>query len=531
MYIINYIAIGCRLSIAVVGASVDISQQTEKKQDSSYSNPPPLIEICMRCRERSHKTVICYEDMNWGHDVECKERGVEIWSPSFVFAAELDTSLALSLVPRSRRKIKKIVLVQDENEVQEVLPATLALESGEGYDVEESSHLGLKSTLERLPVETLKLLCNSEGLLEAGVKRDLVKRLVGRVVSKSKRKERIDNDGQGNNVWGENNVGFGGRLFEKGFEKGSKVIEGDAKMQDWGNSDLQFLALERFLEKLIQATLEKAVGEIKRSVQVMQNSEKNRYWPREKFRKARDQFEYDEWYKVERILDNALVNRDWEMIEKVRDVAATRAFTLRVAKREGWNVVAGIRDPLDNDPMEVFFQEKLASARQSARNNRFKQPGQPVLFQGEFPLMERKGFKSPVEDFRVRKVLRSIKLVGAQGKEANWPRGLVPIEALKKYHNNPPKRVEPRGNISSSNFGDEKLKRHFMAYSLRISGATAAMRGGMSLTQIRTIEEWDSKAERGVEIWSPSFVFAAELDTSLALLLVPAHPPLRIVFR
>ncbi|CAG8815004.1 14841_t:CDS:2, partial [Gigaspora rosea] len=73
-----------------------------------------------------------------------------------------------------------MVLVQDENEVQEVLPATLALESGEGYDVEESSHQGLK---------------------KAGIKRDLVERLAGRVVSKSKRKERIDDNGQVNNVW------------------------------------------------------------------------------------------------------------------------------------------------------------------------------------------------------------------------------------------------------------------------------------------------------------------------------------------
>ncbi|RIB05021.1 hypothetical protein C2G38_2282038 [Gigaspora rosea] len=167
-----------------------------------------------------------------------------------------------------------MVLVQDENEVQEVLPATLTLESGEGYDVEESSHQRLKSTLELLPVETLKLLYNSEG-----------------------------------------------------FEKRSNVNEGDAKTQDWENSDLQFLALERSLEKSIQASLEKAVDEIRKSI------------------------------------------KNWEMIGKVRDVAATRAFTLRVAKREGWNVVAGIRDPLDDDPMEVFFQEKLASARQSTRNN------------------------------------------------------------------------------------------------------------------------------------------------------------------
>ncbi|RIB28598.1 hypothetical protein C2G38_2157588 [Gigaspora rosea] len=296
---------------------------------------------------------------------------------------------------------------EDENEVQEVLPAMLALESGEGYDVEESSHQGLKSTLEQLLVETLKLLYNGEGLSEVGVKRDLVERLVKRVVSKSKRKERIDDDDQGNNVWGENN----------------------------GNSDLQFLALERSLEKSIQATLEKAVGEIKRSVQVMQNSEERR------------------------ILDNTLVNRDWEMIGKVHDVAATQAFTLRVAKKEGWNVAAGIRDLLDDDPIEdgksemlgVFFPNGPREMGAIASNPmaHWSMPGIRIpggLSKGSmgrrklevgqlsvFRLREengtamaglalhvqeylravvrvhkKKGFKSPVEDFGVREVLREI---------------------------------------------------------------------------------------------------------------------------
>ncbi|RIB25720.1 hypothetical protein C2G38_2138637 [Gigaspora rosea] len=215
----------------------------------------------------------------------------------------------------------------------------------------------------------LKLLCNGEGLSEAGAKQDLIERLAERVVNKSKRKERTDDSGQSNNVWRENDIGLGSRVFEKNFEKGTRVDEGYARTQEWGSSDLQFLALERSFKKSIQATLEKAVGEIKRSVQVMHSVEESKYWPREKFGKASDKFEYDEWCKVGRLIDSALVNRDWGMIEKVRDVAATRAFTLRVAKKD-WNMVAGIRDPLDDDPMEVFFQEKLASARQSAKNSR-----------------------------------------------------------------------------------------------------------------------------------------------------------------
>ncbi|CAG8828952.1 6926_t:CDS:1, partial [Gigaspora rosea] len=47
-------------------------------------------------------------------------------------------------------------------------------------------------------------------------------------------------------------------VFEKNFEKGTRVDEGYARTQEWGSSDLQFLALERSFKKSIQATLEKA---------------------------------------------------------------------------------------------------------------------------------------------------------------------------------------------------------------------------------------------------------------------------------
>ncbi|CAG8811792.1 35894_t:CDS:1, partial [Gigaspora margarita] len=39
------------------------------------------------------------------------------------------------------------------------------------------------------------------------------------------------------------------------------------------------------------------------------------------------------------------------------DIAASRAFMLRIVKKEGWIVAANIRDPFDKDPMEAFFQK------------------------------------------------------------------------------------------------------------------------------------------------------------------------------
>ncbi|CAG8827500.1 44724_t:CDS:1, partial [Gigaspora margarita] len=52
-----------------------------------------------------------------------------------------------------------------------------------------------------------------------------------------------------------------------------------------------------------------------------------------------------------------MVNKNWVLISKIQDIAATRAFMLRVAKKEGWNVATDIRDFFDKDPIEAFFKK------------------------------------------------------------------------------------------------------------------------------------------------------------------------------
>ncbi|CAG8838927.1 41823_t:CDS:2, partial [Gigaspora margarita] len=88
-----------------------------------------------------------------------------------------------------------------------------------------------------------------------------------------------------------------------------------------------------------------------------------------------NQFEYDEWCKIRRFLNTAIVNKDWVLIGKIQNVAATRAFMIRVAKKEGWNVATNIRDSFDKDPIEAFFQEKLLTLVSSFSNS----PGEQVL--------------------------------------------------------------------------------------------------------------------------------------------------------
>ncbi|CAG8728595.1 11800_t:CDS:2, partial [Gigaspora margarita] len=57
---------------------------------------------------------------------------------------------------------------------------------------------------------------------------------------------------------------------------------------------------------------------------------------------------------------------------KVCNVVATRTFTLKIAKKESWNVVAGIRDLLDDDLIEIFLK-KTGKHQAIGKNSHSKQ--------------------------------------------------------------------------------------------------------------------------------------------------------------
>ncbi|CAG8566091.1 12638_t:CDS:2 [Cetraspora pellucida] len=260
--------------------------------------------------------------------------------------------------------------MENEGDVQEIFPTTLPDDCVLKDSAEKISQQSVKSGLDRLSMETLKMMCKGEGLPETGAKKELVERLAMRIISKAKGKG-VENSNQCKDTWDEKSGNVLDILTREKDERRSDINDGSFGVQECVIPDLQYMALEKSLEKTVQATMEKVVGEFKRNVQELQQDEGDKYWPKEKLGKARDQFEYDEWCKAGRFLDNALRSRNWDLIIKARDVVATRAFMLRVASKEGWNIAAGIRDPLDDDPMEAYFQERLANARQVAKN---KQP-------------------------------------------------------------------------------------------------------------------------------------------------------------
>ncbi|CAG8845748.1 10955_t:CDS:2, partial [Gigaspora margarita] len=78
-----------------------------------------------------------------------------------------------------------------------------------------------------------------------------------------------------------------------------------------------------------------------------------------------DQFEYDEWYKIGRFLNTAMMNKDCVLIGKVQDVAATRVFMLRVAKKEVPDHLQKISSRVDSKPKALVSSFSNSSGARS----------------------------------------------------------------------------------------------------------------------------------------------------------------------
>ncbi|CAG8846785.1 17300_t:CDS:1, partial [Racocetra persica] len=57
-------------------------------------------------------------------------------------------------------------------------------------------------------------------------------------------------------------------------------------------------------------------------------------------------------------------------IVRAREIAYTRAYTIRVANKEGWDIASALNEMVTDDPMEAALRERLTFARQSAKNKR-----------------------------------------------------------------------------------------------------------------------------------------------------------------
>ncbi|CAG8493783.1 3833_t:CDS:2, partial [Cetraspora pellucida] len=227
----------------------------------------------------------------------------------------------------------------------------------------DSSDTTFKNSLDRLTLDTLRILCNAEGLSVSGSKKELADCFALKMASKMKEKGPVelpnsfqvneDHDNQaGDRLRGNNRRFDQARVFDQSVESG-EMLGRNHMAEEKVLEERRFLSLERSLEKSLQATLIKAMEEMKSSLQLAGNRDEDKFWPEVKMDRPRDQFEYNEWRKIGRELDEALLSKSLEPIE-------------------GWDVASALKDPASEDPLEASLKEKLMLARQSVRSKKRK---------------------------------------------------------------------------------------------------------------------------------------------------------------
>ncbi|CAG8438935.1 10486_t:CDS:2 [Dentiscutata heterogama] len=189
-----------------------------------------------------------------------------------------------------------------------------------------STDSGFKNSLDRLTVDTLRMLCSAEGLPCSGSKKELVERFALRMSNKIKGK-----------------VSNFSEMLHPNNEHDIKVeerLKGESRKKDFGYSDkldeiyytganksFQESSNNTLSEKSLQATVLKALEEMKQSLYVVGSRDEDRFWPEE--------------------LDEALLFKSIEPIVRAREIAYTRAYIL-----------------------QAVLRERLTLARQTAKNKR-----------------------------------------------------------------------------------------------------------------------------------------------------------------
>ncbi|CAG8575257.1 10105_t:CDS:1 [Dentiscutata heterogama] len=82
--------------------------------------------------------------------------------------------------------------MKDSSDLQEILLTILLINSSLEESSEKALQQALRSSMDHLLAEALKILCKREGLSEVGMKKELVKRLSKKILNKAKEKDRVE---------------------------------------------------------------------------------------------------------------------------------------------------------------------------------------------------------------------------------------------------------------------------------------------------------------------------------------------------
>ncbi|CAG8564080.1 41013_t:CDS:10 [Gigaspora margarita] len=150
---------------------------------------------------------------------------------------------------------------------------------------------------------------------------------------------------------------------EIGKRKSTDQKFGENRLEEKIDEKLTAL-LSRVLDRSLQQWTAKVNG-----VSAIKTS-----FPKKKFKRTRDQYEYDSVCDTGALLQKAIQEDSKEKFAEVQERLRLRAFTLRVAEEEGWTMARKILKPIPNEGNE--FKDLLVEARKQAKS----QEGYSVLY-------------------------------------------------------------------------------------------------------------------------------------------------------
>ena len=208
----------------------------------------------------------------------------------------------------------------------------------------DTAQTGLEASLERLSMEALRFLCKSLGVSELGQKKDIVARLVkdGRARMGSEMPV-FDSETSGK----AKNVHFS-EIRDESFSEEPDACQwsGDRPQQARMGVESLYDPYGRQVPMGLNSVHSgardtRALGwGTDLGLFPLDDLERRNIWEKRELSKQRNQWEYNEWCKAGALMDKALASGDLSYLRLARQVALERAYVVRVADEDGWEVAS-----------------------------------------------------------------------------------------------------------------------------------------------------------------------------------------------
>ncbi|CAG8742605.1 30622_t:CDS:2, partial [Racocetra persica] len=212
--------------------------------------------------------------------------------------------------------------------------------------VQKSGQTNFEANFSHMSVEILKFLCHEMGVSETGSKQDLVSCLVN-----ESRKRYV--------------------LSNSDISVKEKVVDIDSDMKEVPGEGSK-LSFKKAFANTFNNVLVDSENLVTNRCNILSSPQ---------LAKARNQWEYNEWCKASLLLDKALYTDDINYVQLARQVVLERVYVVKVADKDGWNVVVRMVSGDMLDLISELFSRKYERARMDSAQVQVSSLYMPLFIQ------------------------------------------------------------------------------------------------------------------------------------------------------